>query len=573
MLAIDPVVSTYAGSGLPGIADGGASRASFLMPMGIVFDARGNLYVADAAAQRIREVSPSGHVSTLAGSGALVSGGWWVAPGYANGAAATARFNRPTGVAVAADGAVYVADSGNHCIRRVFHGEVTTFAGSPDRAGGALGSLTTAEFGKPMGLAFDRHGDLYVADEAWGVRRISRDGVVSAVGSLPEAYNVAIDDGEGGATVFVADFLGIDVVNPSGSSDRHFHALDTPVTDAREFEPEGGRQLGHPFGILALDDHSVVYTDLYTETVRYLSTYLGQVRTIAGLRNENAAGDGAQYRNGAGAGARFFAPSGIATYRGAIYVADAGDRRIRKLSAFDRRGAILAFSRLLPRTPTAPYRVAYVGNSFTFYDTTFSDSIEGRLENKLNHAGASGPQETSAVLPIWTGSNLEASASYLETLAPTGLFNVVVLQLNTANLRETYGVTDVNLASTAAAWQPKLATLMRSLGASLRRSNVALLIEIQPYGRQVALAENIYSQLKNATIEPPQLDVEELLSVPVRLSGARDLDLWPVFEAAERSNAGMALFMTNDDHFSRNGRALVADALYDALMRWRPWGR
>src|ERR1700678_339047 len=174
------VVSTLAGSGASGIRDGDATSAEFMKPIDIATDPQGNIYVADAAAQRIRVVSPSGDVTTLAGSGSLKYGDMWVDGGYQDGPALQAQFNRPSAVAVGPDGGVYVADALNHCIRLIKDGMVSTYAGSPKDTSGADGPLARASFRKPRALAFDAAGDLYVADLELGIRRI-HDGTVTTL--------------------------------------------------------------------------------------------------------------------------------------------------------------------------------------------------------------------------------------------------------------------------------------------------------------------------------------------------------------------------------------------------------
>jgi len=103
--------------------------------LGVALDARGNLYIADAAAQRIRKLSPDGIVTTIAGTGAVSRTRLWVEGGFADGPARSAKFNTPLGVAVGPDGTVYVADSENHCVRATAHGTVRTFAGNATRPG------------------------------------------------------------------------------------------------------------------------------------------------------------------------------------------------------------------------------------------------------------------------------------------------------------------------------------------------------------------------------------------------------------------------------------------------------
>ncbi len=165
------VVTTVAGSPMAGNADGIADAARFYAPSGVALDASGTIYVADTGNHRIRKVTPEGMVSTLAGS----------TEGFADGAGAAARFSHPRGLAVDASGNVFVADRNNHLIRKVTSdGMVTTFAGST--AGMGDGPAAEARFSWPSGVAFDASGDLFVADDGnHAIRRVSPDGMVSTV--------------------------------------------------------------------------------------------------------------------------------------------------------------------------------------------------------------------------------------------------------------------------------------------------------------------------------------------------------------------------------------------------------
>ena len=167
------VVSTLAGSGVPGFADGPGATAQFRNPVGVAVDAAGNVYVADHSNSRIRKVSPAGVVSTLAGSGLY---------GFSDGPGATAQFGGPTGVAVDAAGNVYVADLGNQRIRKVSPaGVVSTLAGS-GVSGFADGPGATAQFNLPLGVAVDSAGNVYVADGInQRIRKVSPAGVVSTL--------------------------------------------------------------------------------------------------------------------------------------------------------------------------------------------------------------------------------------------------------------------------------------------------------------------------------------------------------------------------------------------------------
>ena len=167
------VVTTFAGQlGVSGSANGTGTDAQFNTPSGLAIDQAGKLYVSDTGNSTIRKITTAGKVSTLAG----VAG----ASGFPNGAAGIALFNSPLGIAVATNGTVFVADSGNHCIRKISGGAVSTFAGSPQVWGSADGQGTNAQFNGPVGLAFDSRTNLFVSDANNDtIRKITPDGTVT----------------------------------------------------------------------------------------------------------------------------------------------------------------------------------------------------------------------------------------------------------------------------------------------------------------------------------------------------------------------------------------------------------
>jgi streptogramin lyase len=122
--------------------------------IGIAADMNGNVYVADEGNHCIRKVSNTAVVSTLAGT---------TAPGYVNGVGANAHFYYPPGVAVDRNGNVFVADAGNNAIRKITpEGKVTTYAGGG--TGAVDGPVPVASFRSPYGIAIDTSGNLYVTD-------------------------------------------------------------------------------------------------------------------------------------------------------------------------------------------------------------------------------------------------------------------------------------------------------------------------------------------------------------------------------------------------------------------------
>jgi sugar lactone lactonase YvrE len=167
------VVSTFAGSGVAGFAEGPVDSAKFLYPSGVAADADGNIYVADSGNQRIRKITAStGIVSTVAGTGVA---------GFTDGASDAAQFSSPQGVAVDASGSVVVADTGNHSVRMITAGSVTTLAGT-GVSGFTDGQGGTAQFASPRGVAMDATGTIYVTDsENHRIRQISPDGLVSTL--------------------------------------------------------------------------------------------------------------------------------------------------------------------------------------------------------------------------------------------------------------------------------------------------------------------------------------------------------------------------------------------------------
>ena len=152
-------VITLAGSAKSGFSDGFGSAAKFNSPRGIAIDATGNLYVADRDNNRIRKITPSGDVSTFAGS----------AHGHADGTGSAAQFSQPWGIAIDAQGNLYVTDDGTNHIRKITPaGEVSSLAGSDPTGYGSSGFAdgpgNVARFNSPRDIVIDAKGVLYVAD-------------------------------------------------------------------------------------------------------------------------------------------------------------------------------------------------------------------------------------------------------------------------------------------------------------------------------------------------------------------------------------------------------------------------
>jgi sugar lactone lactonase YvrE len=327
------VVTTLAGTaGTQGSADGTGSAARFYAPSGVAVDSTGNVYVADTSNDTIREITPGGVVTTLAGTA--------YEPGSADGTGSAARFNGPFGVAVDSTGNVYVADTGNDTIRKITPaGVVTTLAGTAYEPGSADGTGSAARFNGPFGVAVDSTGNVYVADTLNDtIRKITPGGVVTTLAGTAGAQGSA--DGTGSAARFYA---------PSGvavDSADNVYVADVGNGTIRKITPggvvttlagaagivgsadgTGSAALFHaPYGVAVDSTGNVYVADTKNDTIRKI-TPGGVVTTLAGTPGVRSSADGT------GSAARFNKPSGVAVdSAGNVYVADVGNGTIRKIT-------------------------------------------------------------------------------------------------------------------------------------------------------------------------------------------------------------------------------------------------
>jgi uncharacterized protein (TIGR03437 family) len=186
VLASTGVITTVAGGGSPGlIGDGGpATSAGLIFPasthIGLAVDGNGNLYIADTGNHRVRKVDPGGTITTVAGAGRLGDSGF----SGDNGPATAAKLNSPSGVALDAAGNIYIADTGNGRIRKVdTSGTITTVAG---RGNGFVlgngGPATSAELANPSDVAVDAKGNIFIADVGnSAIRKVDSAGTITSV--------------------------------------------------------------------------------------------------------------------------------------------------------------------------------------------------------------------------------------------------------------------------------------------------------------------------------------------------------------------------------------------------------
>ena len=191
------LVSTFAGTAkIMGSTDGSGGAARFSEPIGVYSDSAGTLYVSDTNNNAIRKITPAGGVTTLAGGGTR---------GSADGTGAAARFFAPIGVTGDASGNIFVADTANSTIRAITPaGMVTTLAGTPEFEESSDGTGAAAAFSNPRGICIDTTGNLFVADtDNNTIRKVTSAGVVSTLAGTASPVGGAAD-GTGPAAVFNA---------------------------------------------------------------------------------------------------------------------------------------------------------------------------------------------------------------------------------------------------------------------------------------------------------------------------------------------------------------------------------
>ena len=326
--------TNFAGmAGGSGNVDGAGAAARFFTPSSVAVDGSGNVYVADTGNHTIRKMTPAGVVSTLAGLAGITGGG--------DGTGNIARFNQPSGVAVDGGGNVYVADAGNHAIRKVTPaGVVTTLAGQALTSGSSDGVGKDARFYFPTGVAVDGSGNVYVADQNNNtIRKVTPGGVVTTLAGLA-AGGPGSNDGTGSAAQF--DTPTSVAVDGSGN----VYVADTDNQTIRKVTPAGvvttlagqpgsfgssdgtgsAAQFSFPCGVAVDSSGNVYVADQYNYSIRKV-TPSGVVSTLAG----NPAIQGSS--DGTGSAARFDQPFGVAVdSSGNVYVADSANHTIRKVT-------------------------------------------------------------------------------------------------------------------------------------------------------------------------------------------------------------------------------------------------
>jgi sugar lactone lactonase YvrE len=288
--AVTGTITTIAGSGTGGLdGDGGpATEASLRFPQGLAIHPDGSLYIADTQNHVVRKVQPNGFISTFAGTGTR---------GYSgdNLAANVSALSQPFGLAIDAQGNVYISDTGNHRIRKVAAGTqlMTTIAGNGSAGFSNEGGVaTTASLSVPRGIALDAAGNLYIADS--GNNRIRR-----------------VD-------------AGTQVIHTvAGNGQQSFSGDEGPATAAA---------LNSPLSVTIDGTGAVLILDSFNQRLRQVAMQTGVILTIAGSGFPGFFGD-----NGPAIEAQFWSPSDVSINQaGNILIADRTNNRIRGIRVSSR---------------------------------------------------------------------------------------------------------------------------------------------------------------------------------------------------------------------------------------------
>ncbi len=444
----------FAGSGQPFhySGDGGpAISARFYQPGAIARDAVGNLYVADTGNSRIRRIAPDLSVRTIAG---------WGGAGFSGDgkAAVNAQLSAPAGVAVDAAGNIYVADTGNHRVRRIdASGTIATIAGtgvaqySGDGGPGVLAALNA-----PAGLAVDAAGNLYIADTGnHAIRRLTPAGFISTVaGTGARGFS-----GDGGnpasaqldsPTALAFDDNGNLLVTDSGNHRIRRISPDTslgPGTIATI--PDANAALWRRPAGLAVDSNGNLYVADQDDERVFRVEPNGRVTTVAGTGAAGFSGD-----SGSPLEMLLSSPQGLtADAAGNIYICDAGNNRIRKLTAAATAPAPVASLSIVNAASFAPGPVA-PGEIVSL----MGDGIGPEQPLPMDMSSGAASSQLGGVQVLFNGIPapiLFAGPNQINAQAPYGIAGVASVQVEVV----AQGTTRARTSAAVSAAAPAIFTL------------------------------------------------------------------------------------------------------------------
>jgi gliding motility-associated-like protein len=366
-------VTTLAGTGVIGGTDGPGSSATFNEPWAVACDTLGNIYVADTRNYKIRKITPSGIVVTVAGQGTF---------GTTNGPALLSKFGFPSGLCVTPDGStIYVADHNTHVIRKIFNGTVSNLSGITYIAGADDGAPGVATFNHPYGIDLDNAGNIIVADEWNNIIRL-----VTSTGNVVTLAGVGLN----------------------GSTDG---------------QPTSA-MFNYPWDVTVDSSGNIFVADGYNHIIRKLEYPFWIVSTYAGTAGITGATDAT------GPAASFNAATGVSfnPFNKAIYVGDESNELVRKIAAVSPQQMTLSTSATANTVcygDSIPVTSSLSGlNGYIFYDngnfvqSSSSASVNLPPLSAGNHIITCSATDSLGLTVLSNNLTVTVKAQYIPVISP-----------------------------------------------------------------------------------------------------------------------------------------------------------
>ena len=494
--AVNDIISTVAGNGTAAFSgDGGsATSAQLSYPWSIAVDSDGNLYIADTGNSRIRKVAKStGIISTVAGNGP---------PGYSGdgGLATSAQLNGPRGVAIDGDGNLYIADTGNHRVRKVNTSGIISTVTGDGVAGysGDEGLAANAKVSMPYRVATDSAGDLYIVDaNNYRIRKVAKStGIISTVaGNGSPGYS-----GDGGlATSALVDFpygLAFDSSDNLYFADNRSPAIrkvdkltgiittvagDGTISYSGDSGPATSVQLSGPTGIVFDRSDNMYISEASMALIRKVDTS-GNISTVAGTMVNGYSGDG-----GPATSAAFYFPTGLAIdSSGNLLIADFNNHAIRKMGQSNDAnlsGLMLSSGSLSPTfasgTTSYTANVANGVSSITITSTVSDSTAKVKVNGTSVTSGSA-----SGAISLNVGSNAPITVAVTAEDGTTmQTYTVTVTRASSSNasmssLTLSSGSLSPTFASGTTSYTASVANSVSSITVTPTVSDVAATVEV-----------------------------------------------------------------------------------------------